>query len=270
MSLASKAINHNCAPEVQTTAPSKALLAYVLALADDALVLGHRLSEWSGKAPMLEEDIALSNLALDLIGQARLFYTYAGEIEGNGRDEDALAYLRDEHAYTNLLIAEQANGDFAATMVRHLLYAAFVHPYFQALQKSSDTPLAEIAAKAVKEMAYHVRHASEWVIRLGDGTDESHGRAQSAMDDLWMFTGEMFDLSDSERMLVQNGVAPDRAAIKPAWNATLDRVLSEATLKRPPDRWMQTGGRAGRHGEHLGRLLAEMQVLHRAHPGARW
>jgi len=270
MSLASKAINHNCAPEVQTTAPSKALLAYVLALADDALVLGHRLSEWSGKAPMLEEDIALSNLALDLIGQARLFYTYAGEIEGNGRDEDALAYLRDEHAYTNLLIAEQANGDFAATMVRHLLYAAFVHPYFQALQKSSDTPLAQIAAKAVKEMAYHVRHASEWVIRLGDGTDESHGRAQSALDDLWMFTGEMFDLSDGERMLVRNGVAPDRAAIKPAWDATMDRVLAEATLKRPPDRWMQTGGRAGRHGEHLGRLLAEMQVLHRAHPGARW
>ena len=147
---------------------------FVLALADDALILGHRLSEWSGKAPMLEEDIALSNLALDLIGQARLFYAYAGEIEGHGRGEDALAYLRDEHAYTNLLLVEQLNGDFAATMVRHLLYAAFVHPYFQALQKSTDTRLAEIAAKAVKEMAYHVRHASEWVIRLGDGTEESH------------------------------------------------------------------------------------------------
>ena len=244
--------------------------AFAVGLADDALVLGHRLSEWSGKAPMLEEDIALSNLALDLIGQARLFYTYAGELEGKGRDEDALAYLRDEHAYANLLLVEQANGDFAATMVRHLLYAAFVHPYFQALQKSSDTRLAEIAAKAVKEMAYHVRHASEWVIRLGDGTDESHARAQAALDDLWMYTGEMFDLSEGERMPVQKGVVPDRAAIKPAWNATVDRVLAEATLKRPTDRWMQTGGRAGRHGEHLGRILAEMQVIHRAHPGAKW
>lgn len=270
MSLASKAINHNCAPEAQTAAPSKALLAYVLALADDALILGHRLSEWSGRAPMLEEDIALSNLALDLIGQARLFYAYAGEIEGRGRDEDALAYLRDEHAYTNLLLLEQSNGDFATTMVRHVLYAAFVHPYFQAMQKCKDARLAAIAAKAVKEMAYHVRHASEWVIRLGDGTEESHGRAQSALDDLWMYTGEMFDLSDGERRLVQNGVAPDRAAIKPAWDATVDRVLAEATLQRPPDRWMQTGGRAGRHGEHLGRLLAEMQVIHRAHPGAMW
>jgi ring-1,2-phenylacetyl-CoA epoxidase subunit PaaC len=219
---------------------------------------------------MLEEDIALSNLALDLIGQARLFYAYAGEIEGKGRNEDALAYLRDEHAYTNLLIAEQSNGDFAATMVRHLLYAAFVHPYFQTLQKSGDTRLAEIAAKAVKEMAYHVRHASEWVIRLGDGTEESHGRAQSAVDDLWMYTGEMFDMGDGEGTLAQSDVAPDRAAIKHIWNATVDRVLAEATLQRPADGWMPTGGRAGRHGEHLGLLLAEMQVLHRAHPGATW
>jgi ring-1,2-phenylacetyl-CoA epoxidase subunit PaaC len=266
----SRASAPNRTPQAQTAAPIQALFPYTLSLADDALILGHRLSEWSGRAPMLEEDIALSNLALDLIGQARLFYAYAGEIEGNGRNEDALAYLRDEHAYTNLLIAEQPNGDFAATMVRHLLYAAFVHPYFQALQKSSATRLAEIAAKAVKEMAYHLRHASEWVIRLGDGTEQSHRRAQSALDDLWMYTGEMFHLSNGERSLVQNGAAPDRAAIKPAWDATIDRVLAEATLKRPPDRWMQTGGRAGRHGEHLGHLLADMQVLHRAHPGAKW
>ncbi len=157
---------------------------------------------------MLEEDIALSNLALDLIGQARLFYAYAGEVEGKGRDEDALAYLRDEHAYTNLLLVEQPNGDFAATMVRHLLYAAFVHPYFQALQQSKDARLAEIAAKAVKEMAYHVRHAAEWVIRLGDGTEESHARAQAALDDLWMYTGEMFDLSDGEQTLVRAAASP--------------------------------------------------------------
>jgi ring-1,2-phenylacetyl-CoA epoxidase subunit PaaC len=207
------------------------LFPYVLAHADDALVLGHRLSEWSGKAPMLEEDIALSNLGLDLIGQARLFYTYAGEIEGAGRDEDALAYLRDEHAYANLLLVEQPNGDFAATMVRHLLYAAFMHPYFQAMQQSKDARLAAIAAKAVKEMAYHVRHSAEWVIRLGDGTEESHARAQTALDDLWMYTGEMFDVADGERALVVSGIAPDRTAIKPAWDTTIDRVLAEASRR---------------------------------------
>ncbi len=247
-----------------------ALFSFVLGLADDALILGHRLSEWSGKAPMLEEDIALSNLALDLIGQARLHYQYAGEIEGHGRSEDDLAYLRDEHGYTNLLLVEQLNGDFAVTMVRQLLYAAFMHPYLQAMQGSRDARLAEIAAKAVKEMAYHMRHASEWVIRLGDGTEESHARAQTALDDLWMYTGEMFHLSDDERALVANGFAADRAAIKPAWNATINRVLREATLERPREGWMQTGGRTRQHTEHLGRLLAEMQVLHRAHPGVTW
>jgi ring-1,2-phenylacetyl-CoA epoxidase subunit PaaC len=154
--------------------------------------------------------------------------------------------------------------------VRHLLYATFVHPYFQAMQRSSDARLAAIAAKAVKEMAYHVRHSAEWVIRLGDGTGESHARCQRALDDLWMYTGEMFDVTDSERTLIESGVAPDRAAIKPVWNATIDRVLREATLTRPKDTWMQTGGRRSQHTEHLGRLLAEMQVLHRAHPGAKW
>jgi ring-1,2-phenylacetyl-CoA epoxidase subunit PaaC len=247
-----------------------ALFTYVLGLADDALVLGHRLSEWSGKAPMLEEDIALSNLGLDLIGQARLFYTYASEIEGAGRDEDALAYLRDEHEYSNLLIVEQPNGDFAVTMVRHLLYAAFMHPYYQALQHSNDVRLAEIAAKAVKEMAYHVRHASEWTIRLGDGTEESHRRAQTALEDLWMYTGEMFDMSEGEQTLAARGIAVDRAAIRPGWDATIDHVLAEATLKRPANCWMQSGGRKAWHTEHLGHMLAEMQVLHRAHPGAKW
>ncbi len=246
------------------------LFSFVLGLADDALILGHRLSEWSGKAPMLEEDIALSNLGLDLIGQARLYYQYAAEIEGKGGSEDDLAYLRDEHAYTNLLLVEQQNGDFAVTMVRQLLYAAFAHPYLQAMQGSRDQRLAEIAAKAVKEMAYHVRHASEWVIRLGDGTQESHARAQIAFDDLWMYTGEMFHVSDDERALIAQGIAPDRAAIKPAWDLTLHRVLREATLQRPKDGWMQTGGRTRQHTEHLGRLLAEMQVIHRAHPGVTW
>ena len=250
------------------------LFAYVVALADDALVLGHRLSEWSGQAPMLEEDIALSNLALDLIGQARLYYTYAGEIaeRGGGKrcSEDALAYLRDEQAYRNVLLVEQPNGDFSATMVRQLLYAAFMHPYLQALQRCADTRLSEIAAKAVKEMAYHLRHAAEWVIRLGDGTEESRARTAAALEELWAYTGELFEMDEGEQALAQQGIAVDREAIRPAWNATIDRVLAEATLERPADRWMQSGGRSGRHSEHLGHLLAEMQVLARAHPGATW
>lgn len=251
-------------------ADAAALFAYVVALADDALVLGHRLSQWSGRGPLLEEDIALSNLALDLIGQARLLYAYAGEIEGTGRDEDALAYLRDEHTYRNLLLVEQPNGDFAATMVRQLLFAACLHPYYQALTASADPRLAEIAAKAVKEMAYHVRHASEWVVRLGDGTEESCARTARALEDLWMYTGELFEMSEGELALAEKRIAVDRRTIQPTWDATIDAVLAEATLRRPADRWMQTGGRAARHTEHLGHLLAEMQVLHRALPGVTW
>ena len=247
-----------------------ALFEYVLGLADDALILGHRLSEWSGRAPTLEEDIALSNLALDLIGQARLFYAYAGEVEGKGRDEDAFAYLRDEREFANVLLVEQPNGDFAVTMVRQLLYAAFKHPLYEALTRSQDRRLADIAGKAVKEMAYHVRHAGEWVIRLGDGTDESHRRAAVALDDLWMYTGEMFEADEGVEALVRAGIAVDPATIRPTWDAAVDRVLAKATLPRPADRWMQSGGRRGRHTEHLGRLLAEMQVLHRAHPGVTW
>jgi ring-1,2-phenylacetyl-CoA epoxidase subunit PaaC len=247
-----------------------ALLALLLGLADDALVLGHRLSEWSGKGPTLEEDIALSNLALDLIGQARLYYSYAGDLEGAGRDEDALAYGRDEHAYKNLLLVEQPNGDFAATMVRHLLVAAFQHPYLEALSGSAEPRLAEIAGKAGKEMAYHVRHAAEWVIRLGAGTEQSHALTAAALEDLWMYTGEMFEMDADERALAVAGIAVDRTTLKPVWGRTIDRVLAEADVRRPADRWMQGGGRASRHTEHLGRLLAEMQVLHRAHPGATW
>ena len=246
------------------------LFAYIVALADDALVLGHRLSQWSGRGPMLEEDIALSNLGLDLIGQARLLYSYAGEVEGKGRGEDDLAYLRDERAFTNILLVEQPNGDFAATMVRQLLYAAFMHPYYLALAGSRDQRLSEIATKAAKEMAYHVRHAAEWVIRLGDGTEESHARSARALEDLWMYTGELFEMSEGEQALADCGVAADRRAVRPKWDATIDAALAEATLRRPEDGWMQSGGRAGRHGEHLGRLLAEMQVLHRAHPGVTW
>jgi ring-1,2-phenylacetyl-CoA epoxidase subunit PaaC len=247
-----------------------ALFTYLLSLADDALVLGHRLSEWSGRGPLLEEDIALSNLALDLIGQARLLYAYAGEVEGKGRDEDALAYRREERDYRNLLLAEQPNGDFAATMLRQLLYAAFMQPFFAALANSADACLAGIAGKAEKEMAYHVRHAAEWVIRLGDGTPESHTRAAAALEELWPYTGELFDMDGDEEALLASGVAVDRRALRAAWDAQVDGVLANAGLARPASDWMQRGGRAGRHSEHLGHLLAQMQVLNRAHDGVTW
>ena len=243
---------------------------YALRLADNALVLGHRLSEWSGRSPLLEEDIALSNLALDLIGQARLFYAVAAEAEGAGRNEDRLAYFREAEDFRNVLLVEQPNGDFAHAMVRQFLYAAFMQPFYAALAGSADARFADIAAKAVKEMAYHVRHCGEWVIRLGDGTQESHARAAAALDELWTFTGELFEMDAGERALAATGIAVDRASLKPAWEATVYRVLDEATLDRPADRYMQTGGRDGRHGEHLSRMLAEMQVLARAHPGVTW
>jgi ring-1,2-phenylacetyl-CoA epoxidase subunit PaaC len=246
------------------------LFEYALRLADDALLLGHRLSEWCGRAPTLEEDMALANIGLDLIGQARSLYAYAGEVEGAGRGEDRLAYLREEREYRNLLLVEQPNGDFAQTIVRQLLYAAFMVPFWERLQGSKDETLAAVAAKSVKEARYHLRHAAEWVIRLGDGTDESRDRTVAALDELWPWTGELFEQDAAERALVEAGVAVDRAALKPAWDATVDRVLAEATLARPQDGWMQTGGRRGVHTEHLGYILAELQHLQRSHPGAVW
>jgi ring-1,2-phenylacetyl-CoA epoxidase subunit PaaC len=247
------------------------LLLHALRLADTALVLGHRLSEWTGRAPMLEEELALANVALDLIGQARSLYAHAAELEGKGRTEDDLAYLRDAPEYRNLLIAEQPNGDFAKTMLRQLFVGAFMHPYWRALMASKDATLAAIAAKAEKEAAYHLRHAGEWVIRLGDGTDESHRRMEDALDELWPFTGEMFETDDNDRALVAQGLAPDPAALRPEWDATVAHVLSEATLPVPPaGAWMQSGGRRGVHSEHLGHMLAVMQQLPRAHPGAVW
>lgn len=239
-------------------------------LGDDALVLGHRLSEWSGQAPTLEEDIALSNLALDLIGQARLLYTLAGDREGQGRTEDRFAYFRDADEFRNCLLVEQPNGDFAATVLRQLFFAAMMHPYYDVLARSTDPALAEIAAKAVKEMAYHVRHAAEWTIRLGDGTDESRRRMLEALDELWSYTGELFEMDAAETSLAARGIVPDRAAIRPRWEATITRVLEEATLPVPKPRSMQSGGRSGRHSEHLGHLLADMQVLARRHPEAVW
>jgi ring-1,2-phenylacetyl-CoA epoxidase subunit PaaC len=246
------------------------LLTATLRLGDNALVLGHRLSEWTGRGPTLEEDIALANLGLDLIGQARLLYDYAGRLEGKGRDEDALAYLRTDREYLNVLLVEQPNGDFAFTMVRHLLYSAFALPFFKALMASQDETLAAIAAKAEKEMAYHLRHSGEWVVRLGDGTQESQARAQAALDELTPYAAELFGVDAGDQALIDAGVLPDPRLLRADVDATLEHVLAEATLTLPPAAHHQSGGRDGLHSEHLGVMLAEMQSLHRAHPGATW
>jgi ring-1,2-phenylacetyl-CoA epoxidase subunit PaaC len=246
------------------------LVLYALRRADDALILGHQLSEWCGNAPALEEDMALANIALDLLGQARELYSYAAEVEGKGNDEDKLAYLRDVRQYRNLLLAEQPNGDFAHTLVRQFFYSAFADLYWRAMMRSGNPTLAAIAAKSEKESAYHLRHSSEWIIRLGDGTDESHRRAQAAIDDLWAFTGEMFEIDDAERVLIDGGVAVDPAMLKPQWLRTITGVVVEATLALPKSEWMQEGGRHGRHSEHLGHLLSELQSMQRTFPGAAW
>ena len=247
------------------------LFTYTLRLADNALILGHRLSEWIGHAPLLEEELALGNIALDLIGEARALYTYAGAIEGQGRDEDALAYRRDAGDFHNILLVEQPNGDFAATIVRQFLYAAFMEPFWRALGHSRDATLAAIAAKSQKETAYHRRHAGEWLIRLGDGTEESHDRASAALAELWPYTAELFAVDDLIESLTAEGVAPDPAILQARWSEQVEAVLSEAGLGvAPTETWRPTGGRAGLHTEALGYLLAEMQSVHRAYPGATW
>jgi len=250
--------------------PVSPLLDYTLRLADNALVLGHRLSEWIGHAPTVEEELALGNVALDLIGEARALYSYAGEIEGKGRTEDAFAYLRDGWEFRNILLVEQPNGDFAATIARQLLYSAFAQPFWRALAGSKTATLAAIAAKAEKEAAYHLRHSAEWLIRLGDGTAESHARAQAALEQLWPYTGELFETDSVERTLIAEGIAIDPEGVRAAWNRAVSDVVAQATLDRPAASWMQSGGRHGRHSEHLGHLLATMQFLQRAYPGATW
>jgi ring-1,2-phenylacetyl-CoA epoxidase subunit PaaC len=246
------------------------LVLYILRRADDALILGHRLSEWCGHAPMLEEDMALANMGLDLLGQARELYSYAAQVEGKGNDENKFAYLRDVRQYRNLLLLEQPNGDFARTMVRQFFYVAFADLYWRAMMKSRNATLAAIAAKSEKESAYHLRHSSEWIVRLGDGTEESHGRAQIAIDDLWAFTGEMFQVDDSERWLIDAGIAIDPGTLHSQWLKTVSDVVSEATLVLPNSDWMQKGGRSGRHSEHLGHLLSELQSMQRTFPGVTW
>ena len=249
---------------------SAPLFEYLLRLGDDRLVLGHRLSEWCGHGPILEEDIALANLSLDLIGQATLFLRLAGEVEGAGRDEDALAYWRDEHEFRNLQLCELPRGDFAFTMVRQLLFAAWSVHLLDALQRSSHAGLAGIAAKALKETRYHLRHCSEWVQRLGDGTAESHGRAQAALDELWPWTGELSYQDEVDAALQAEGMVPQLEPLRVPWEVLTRDVLARATLTVPAGPARMSGGRFGRHTEHLGHLLAELQIVARSHPGARW
>ena len=251
-------------------AGSEALFRYVLRLGDLSLVLGQRLSEWVGHSPALEEDLGLANIALDLIGQARLLLSYAGEIEGRGRDEDKLAFLREQGAYFNAILAEQPNGDFGQTIVRQVLIDAFQLELYERLAASSDERLAAIAAKSVKEVRYHLRYSSDWLIRLGDGTAGSHARAQAALDLLWPYTVELFTEDELDRLMCDNGIAPRLHEVHSAWSARLDAILTESTLKRPADRPHAWHGKRGQHSEHLGYILAEMQYLQRTYPDARW
>ena len=250
------------------------LFQYLLRLGDSPLILAQRLGEWVGHGPVLEEDIAQTNVGLDLLGQARMWLSYAGEVEARyappGRDEDQLAFLRDSGDYRNLLVVEQPNGSFADTTARQFLFDAWHLPLLRSLAGSRDERVAEIAAKAAKEAAYHVERSGDWVIRLGDGTDESHARMQAAIDDLWTYTGEMFTPDATEIALIDVGVAADARALAAPWRERVDAVLAEATLSAPHDTYMQQGGKRGVHTEHLGHLLAEMQVLQRAYSGARW
>ena len=253
-----------------------ALQIYALHLADNALVLGHRNSEWTGYGPILEQDIALSNIALDLIGQARYLYQHAArlmnEAAGGQREvtEDSLAYGRDAWDFRNCLLVEQANGDWGKTILRQFLFSTWQFFFYEQLQRSRDSELAAIAEKSHKEVIYHLRWSSEWVIRLGDGTAESHSRMEKAMDELWPYTGELFFPADYERKLSPVGIAVDLAVIRPLWEERVQEVLMTAELWSPRKDWMQTGGKRGRHTEHLGYLLAEMQFLQRAYPNCEW
>lgn len=251
----------------KTTDP---LFEYVLRLADDRLVLGHRLSEWCGHGPILEEDIALANIALDLVGQANYLLELAGTIEGKKRSADDLAFFRDAVHFRNALLVEQPNGDFAVTMARQFLFDVYANEVLARVAKSKHEDLSAAAQKALTESRYHLRHSRQWILRLGDGTDESRRRIQQAFDDLWIFTGELFEVDDLERALIDDGIAADASDVEAPWREIVTKTLEEATLRLPAVDYTVAGGRHGRHTEHLGHMLAEMQVLPRSHPGAKW
>jgi len=246
------------------------LYRYVLRLGDLSLVLGQRLGEWVGHSPALEEDLGVANIALDMIGQARLLLSYAAEIEGRGRDEDDIAFLREHGEYLNPILVERPNGDFGHTIVRQVLIDAFQLELFERMAASTDERLAAIAAKSVKEVRYHLRYSSGWLVRLGDGTEESHARVQSALESLWPYTVELFAEDELDKSMAERGVAPRLADVEAGWSRRIGGILTEATLDRPRDRPHAWHGKRGQHSEHLGYLLAEMQHLQRTYPGARW
>jgi ring-1,2-phenylacetyl-CoA epoxidase subunit PaaC len=243
---------------------------YLLRLADSNLIIGHRLSEWCGHGPILEEDIALINIALDFVGNATSLLTYAAQVEDKGRSEDDLAYLRSEREYRNLLLTEQPNGDYATTIARQFLYDVYTFFLYEELKNSTDETIAAIAVKSHKEITYHLRHTTEWMYRLGDGTSESHQRLQTALNDLWMFTADLFDMDEVDAVLIKEGVAVDLNKVKLNWEKRVNEVITEATLQIPTTTIKQKGSREGKHSEHLGFLLAEMQYIPRSYPGAKW
>ena len=248
----------------------QAKFEYLLRLGDSSLIIGHRLSEWCGHGPILEEDIALINIALDFVGNATSLLTYAAQMEGKGRSEDDLAYLRNERDYRNLLLTEQPNGDYASTIARQFLYDVYTYFLYEELKNSKDETIAAIAVKSHKEITYHLRHSTEWMYRLGDGTDESHERLQNGLNELWMFTSDLFDMDSIDELLIKEGIAPDLNKIKALWEKRVTEVLLEATLQIPTTHIKQKGSRQGKHSEHLGFLLAEMQYIPRSYPGAKW
>lgn len=250
--------------------PKDALFEYCLRLGDTALILGQRLGEWTSNAPTVELDIALGNQALDLFGQARMLLDYAGRVEDKGRSEDDLAFLREELDYRNLLLVEQPNGDFGQTVVRQFLYATFAMALYERLCGSADEELSGIAQKAVKEMAYHARHNGEWVVRLGDGTEESHARVQAGLDAVWPFVHEMFEADAIDLAMAEAGIGVDPSTLQADWLESVTQVIERATLSIPDTTWRPDGGRKGHHTEHLGYLLSDLQYLQRTHPGAEW
>jgi ring-1,2-phenylacetyl-CoA epoxidase subunit PaaC len=248
----------------------EATFQYLLRLGDSSLIIGHRLSEWCGHGPILEEDIALTNIALDFVGNATAILTYAAQVEGKGRTEDDLAFMRHEREFRNLLLTEQPNGDYAQTIARQFLFDTYMYFLYEELKNSKDETLAALATKAHKEITYHLRHTTEWMYRLGNGTEESHERLQKALNTLWMYTPDLFDMDEVDTLLIKEGIVPDLTLVQTKWEVHVNEVLQEATLQVPKNNFKQKGSREGKHSEHLGFLLAEMQYVHRAYPGVKW
>ncbi len=248
----------------------QATLEYVIRLGDDSVVLGHRISEWVSYGPFLEEDIAYGNVSLDYIGRARMYYSYAAELANDGRTEDDFPYMRSDREYRNLLLMEMPRGDFAYSQVRQLFADVYATMMLPELVKSKDPTIAAVAAKAIKETKYHLRRSRDWVLRLGDGTEESHKRTQKAVDQLWGYTHELFDMDETEQLLADEGIGVDVSTLRDSWHAMVSDILTTATLTVPEDSWAVRGGRIGYHTENLGHMLTEMQIVHRSHPGCQW